>query len=994
LPVLTLLLAFAASNARADGDWDRLGTPQILHIGRKDGLPQGTINTITRDAEGFVWIGSEGGLARWDGYELRVFRHEDGDPTSLPDSLIVALRSTESGPLWISTAQESMTRFDRATETFRSFPLAAARIGNKVAVATDDRGGIWVDGEQGLAELDPATGTWRHETATGIGLPSRSNRTLLQGRGGVLWLARGGAIGRLVDGHFTRVDLPTPNADAADPAWAVTRIFEAEDGSVWYGTKGGQVGRLDPTNLEAKLVPEVALPGTEVWAITQLPDGTLAFGYAGAGITVYRPGSPNVIHLTAATGLADDDVRSVVADPSGLLFIGSSRGVDVYAPGMRAVTSITPGFPPKAPLSDGIVTRVLERPDGTLWFGHENGPIDVFDRHVGRIATIDSAPAERGGEERERFLAMAPLADGGVLTSSNLGISRIEPETRVMRRLKGAVRGGDAILETAAGVWVATLEDGVERIDDQGHTLARFRHDPADPDSLTSNTATALAAESGGRIWVGTAHGLDLLDPATGRARHFTRDDRDQTSSPASDVWALLKDHRGRLWVGSGGNGIGVLDAIPAEGPARFHRIGRAQGMPHDNVDTLIEDAKGRIWAATDDGLAVIDPDSLTVSRTLKSSDGQVITNYFEGSGTQLADGTLLFGGDGGVSVVEPERLTAWTYRPPVRVTEVKVGGRNQPAAAPIVLNPEARRIEVEFAALDYSAPDENHYAYRLEGYDQDWRPASAMRRMAVYENLPPGVYRLLLRGSNRAGIWSDPLALPILVQPAWFETGWFRTAEIMAGIGLILATIQFRTRALNRRRRQLEQEVAARTRELAVSAETLMRANAQLERLADQDPLTGLGNRRHFFRKAEELLALARRHERPCSLLMVDLDYFKRINDVYGHGGGDAALCAAGRCLEATLREIDVIARFGGEELAAFLPETDLVGGCAVAERFRAALEALHVEHEGATIRVTASIGVASWHRSESGIQPALDRADAALYRAKQSGRNRVASE
>jgi diguanylate cyclase (GGDEF)-like protein len=170
--------------------------------------------------------------------------------------------------------------------------------------------------------------------------------------------------------------------------------------------------------------------------------------------------------------------------------------------------------------------------------------------------------------------------------------------------------------------------------------------------------------------------------------------------------------------------------------------------------------------------------------------------------------------------------------------------------------------------------------------------------------------------------------------------------------------------------------------------------ANGRLAELAHRDPLTGLINRRRFFELAAEQLALARRHQRPCGVLMIDLDHFKRINDTYGHAAGDEALRAAADCVVATVREVDIVARFGGEELAALLPETDAPGARLIAERVRSALAALEIAFEGRVIRITASVGVAAWSASEGGIEAALDRADAALYRVKQAGRDGVAME
>jgi diguanylate cyclase (GGDEF)-like protein len=648
------------------------------------------------------------------------------------------------------------------------------------------------------------------------------------------------------------------------------------------------------------------------------------------------------------------------------------------------------------------VIAVVARPDGGAWFGLQFGGIEAYRPGIGRIGTLPVSPGRPPGENPE-FAALVADRSGGALLAAEDGLWRIAPDGRSKQRVGPGSREAIAILETRDAVWVATADDGLQQTDPATGRTRAYRHDAADPASLASSSVKALLEAGDGRLWAGTSEGLDLFDPATGRARHFVHDPADRGSLPGGDVWTLLRDRRGRIWAGTGGGGIGVLEGIPPEdAAARFRHIGRAEGLPHDNVEAMLEDPAGRIWAATDDGIAAIDPDRLAVLRRMEPADGQAITYYWENAGARLADGTMLFGGEGGVSIVHPDRLRAWSYVPPVRVSEVTIDGRRQPAAAPIALGPGARRLEVAFSALDYSAPEQNRYAYRLDGYDADWVAAGAQRRVAVYENLPPGRYTLLLRGSNRAGLWADPpTTLAVAVLPAWYQTIWARIAEGAAAVALVVLVVQLRTRHLRRRRAQLEREVALRTKELADinlalghSAETLQAANAELERLASHDPLTGLANRRRFFEAAAERLAQARRHGRAASVLMADLDHFKRINDAHGHAGGDAALKAAARCLADSLREIDVVARYGGEELVAFLTETDLADALVVAERFRATLEAERIRHMGAEIRVTASIGVAAWHPEEPGIEPALARADAALYRVKQATRNAVAAE
>ena len=168
-------------------------------------------------------------------------------------------------------------------------------------------------------------------------------------------------------------------------------------------------------------------------------------------------------------------------------------------------------------------------------------------------------------------------------------------------------------------------------------------------------------------------------------------------------------------------------------------------------------------------------------------------------------------------------------------------------------------------------------------------------------------------------------------------------------------------------------------------------RTEQTLKELASRDPLTGVANRRHFFERAAEEHARSRRYGRPLTVLMLDIDHFKRINDRYGHTRGDEVLKTLCDTSRKRLREVDLLARIGGEEFAVMLPETDAEGARIVAERLRQSVAGLKVKTEGAEIRWTISIGAASLIPSDTAIEECLRRADKALYRAKERGRNRV---
>jgi diguanylate cyclase (GGDEF)-like protein len=443
--------------------------------------------------------------------------------------------------------------------------------------------------------------------------------------------------------------------------------------------------------------------------------------------------------------------------------------------------------------------------------------------------------------------------------------------------------------------------------------------------------------------------------------------------------------------VGTLGGGISVLESRDAGGRPHFRRLGLRQGLASENVDKLLEDARGQIWASTDDGLAVIDPSSFAI-RSLRRAEGVPIANHWAGAGAATAAGELLFGGVGGLIVVRPERLTLWSYHPPIVVTDFRIGGKrvaasnfnnDAAAGAPLTVAADTNSIAVEFAALDYSAPERNRYAYKLDGFDADWVETEPSRRLAAYTNLLPGDYSLRLRGSNRDGVWTDAvLTLPIRVLPAWYQTIAFRILAGFVLIVLIGAVVQGRTLYLRRAQRELERQVVERTAELRAS-------QRQLEQIAYCDTLTALPNRRMFMEEFRELLVLTRLQGGRFAVLLIDLDRLKHINDTLGHDVGDALLIEAAIRLQAAVRKSDCVARLGGDEYAVLLTQNPAAADIEAVCRRIVESFAMEVLVNGVGVKTSPSIGVAVYPDHGTTHDRLYKSADLALYEAKRMGGN-----
>ena len=517
--------------------------------------------------------------------------------------------------------------------------------------------------------------------------------------------------------------------------------------------------------------------------------------------------------------------------------------------------------------------------------------------------------------------------------------------------------------------------------------MARISAATAWPCLATVMAILAAGPAPGGKLAVGTNRGFNLVDPASGAVERIFPDPSDPQGLSQGGVMSFAIDRHQRLWVGTDDAGIDVMTGRDRAGRPRFRHVGKADGLPDLDISKMMVDRLGRIWASTDHGLAVLDPDDFS-ARPLQAPQGVMVTSYWSTSGDQAANGDMIFGGAGGLTIVRPEQVSAWSFRPTVAITGVKLGGQAlapdssgwKRAGARLEVPPDGNSLAVEFSALDFSAPELNRYAYRLDGFDTDWIETDAAHRVAAYTNLPPGQYTLRLRGSNREGLWSnDNAPLHIRVLPAWFQTGLFRAVVALAVILAVGALVQARTVFLRQRQRALERQVAERTAALRASQQ-------ELQAFAYLDTLTGLPNRRAFNEEFAKLIDAGGREA--FALLLVDLDGFKTINDHLGHQAGDAVLAAAAARIRHAVRAGDFIARLGGDEFAIVMRGVE--GRQPVnllCERVVSGMAA-PLCIGGSFVTVGASIGAALFPVHGRTQDELYRHVDLALYDAKRTGR------
>jgi diguanylate cyclase (GGDEF)-like protein len=959
---------------------------------------------IAEDAQGFLWAAGQTGLLRWDGYRFHVYTTDSAMPDGLPDHGIAALHLDMRGTLWVGTLSGYLARYD---VTANRFTLVALPADPKVvqcvwAIDDDGEGGLFIATHSGLFHLD-ASGhidqQMRHDPGQPDSLPDTEIQALVRGRDGTLWV--GGAHGlargvRGMDGRmaFEAVPLPTGGPDAGE----VSRLLEDGWGRLWIGTRQQGAFVLLPGAAKAMQIRATARTAagdapTEIMSITEVAPGRIWLGTFGRGIvevTGAAVAERRIHHdpLVPAS-LASDSIFSLYTDRSGLTWVGTTVGLGLYnpAPGIltlfgREVREAGRSIIPTEGIAGFDSSAILARPDGGLWVGSEAGGVDILDASGRDVANLPL----------QRVFALA-AADGALLAGTRDGLYRANTANWHFTRLTlPGRRNTDGVFclhVRGASIWLGGADDGiwVFHFGPDGQPVVE-RH--IDAPALTSPVVHVIVDAPDGKVAAGTTHGFDLIDPVSWRVEQVVHDAAEPESLGAGGIEAFAVGALGRLWVGTDTSGINVLTGRDARGRPRFHHIGVADGLPNADINVLLPDAQGRVWASTDNGLAAVNTTDFSV-RAVTQADGLAITAYWNNAGARLAGGTLVFGGTGGLTFVHPEEVRPWTYQPPVQITGLRLGGKPAHVMPPeaadngtpwLIVPPDINAMSAEFAALDFSSPERNRYRYRLVGFDFDWISTDAAHRVAAYTNLPPGEYVLQVEGSNHDGIWARaPASLHIRVLPAWYQTYWFRVLELLAGLACIFGIVQLRTLMLRKRQGELERMVHERTNALQAS-------ERRLQEFAYVDALTGLPNRHAFNEYFQKLLGVSVQQQTSFALILIDLDGFKQVNDTLGHDAGDMVLSvAAGRFVQA-VRQGDFVARLGGDEFAILLPGLpDKTAVAPICERAVSGM-AKPVRIKRSHAIVGASLGAALFPDHGTTQDALYKQADLALYEAKRAGK------
>ncbi|MBP1466441.1 hypothetical protein EYB53_012070 [Candidatus Chloroploca sp. M-50] len=868
LPIVLLLTAFQPVAARETGATFAPGAHlRFEHLTIDDGLSQNAGLALLQDRQGYLWIGTQDGLNRYNGYTLTHFKHDPDDPASLSHNSIIALYEDRDGLLWIGTWGGGLNRFDPATQQFTRYapdPANPTSLGHPIVtdILQDAQGVYWVATLGGLERFDPVSGIFthfRHNPDDPASLSSDALSVILPTADGKLWIGTGA------------FNIPGAGLNLFDPATGTAQHLEKTGDCL-----------ASPNIADLLLAPD----GGALWIAYG------GYGVAGGGLDHYHPQTAACAHFdnsqTFGTQIADNNFTDLAFDRDGTLWVTSwSGGLWRMAPDGQFTGIHHNPADPESLSSDNTFTVWPDR-SGVIWVGTLSAGINKLNLDTLQFRTYRHDAANPKSLPSNHISALTETSDGIIwLGSIENGLVRFDPTSGEFTPYRSDPANpnsisGDIVLTLYADsddtLWVGTFGSGLNRFDPQTGLFTRYQNDPADPNSLLENQVTNLIRDRAGRLWVSNFAGLSRLDPgATGFVNYpmpappvsfglvgdelwagtwggglyrldladprsldpttatfatLKNDPANPNSLSNDGVWTMLQTPDGIVWLGTQ---AGLSRYDPETG--QFTSYTEKNGLPNASIMGLLQDPQGLLWLTTNHGVVRFDAQTETF-QVYEKSDGLQGNEFNSNAYFQARNGDFYVGGVNGFSVFDPLNLRQNELPPPVVVTDVSIFNIPQAfdPAQTVRLNYDQNFISFEFAALDFQSPSKNQYAYMLEGFDKTWVQAGT-RNYASYTNLPGGDYTFRVRAANKDSIWNETgTSVRLTVAPPFWQTWPFQLGLFLGMVLLVAGGFQWRVRAVREQNAQLqkvlEQRIAERTEELNL-------ANERLREKAAQDAVT-----------------------------------------------------------------------------------------------------------------------------------------------------------
>ncbi len=795
---------------------------KFKHITNEEGLSNSTIEIIFQDHRGFMWFGTRDGLNRFDGYQMVVYKNDPNNVASISDGYITYIYEDRNKTLWIGTIN-GLNRFDPAKNTFTRFQHSAANRASLssnhiTCISEDKKGRLWITTLGGGINLfNPAANTFmafRHHAVNPNSLNNDNVNFLLEDSRENCWVGTADGL-QLFDRetqHFTPV--PIAVNENSPQNYSIRVIKEYKPGSLLLGTSDNGLilfnSQLNTFRQYQHTITDASsLSSNLIRSILVSRYGTIWTGSVNGGLDLFDPVSGRFFNYQNKPddplSLSQRTVSALFEDNQGNMWIGTHRGgINLYMPNTEKFT-LYRQEPNNNSLSYNDVKTFCEDRDGNIWIGTDGGGLNVFNPKKNSFIHYKYDPFNATTIGSNEVLDIMEDSEGAIWVGTwGGGISLYNKGTNNFTRFVNIPSRTESISssytqkifeDSKKNLWVATYFGGLNLFNRKTRQFTRVTQGRNNQSTLQGNNIVSINEDAEGNIWIGTDDGgLNCLNSATGEFTHYFNNEEKKP-----DLRVIFTDSKGRLWVGQ----KGLYLFKPQQN--KFVLYTTKAGLGDEFIKGITEDSQGNFWIATSNGITQFNPQSFAF-RKYNTADGLQGLEFEANAFLKTKNGQMLFGGVNGFNIFYPQHITINTFVPPVYVTDFRLYDKKIAPAengsplqkdisltGKITLVYRQSTFSFGFAALNYTASENNQYAYMLENWDKNWIDAGKEKK-AAYTNVSPGHYVFRVKASNNDGVWNDTgTSIDVIITPPFWATWWFRLLVIVGIASGILLAYRFK---------------------------------------------------------------------------------------------------------------------------------------------------------------------------------------------------------
>jgi len=782
---------------------DRL---RFQHIGVEHGLSEPSILAMIQDKKGFIWIATQNGLNRFDGYEFKIYQWSHTDNGSISDNFVTSIFEDSEGIIWVGT-RNGFNSFNPAMQKFIKYfndenDDSTISHNYVTSIVEDKLGFLWIGTAGGGIDR------FNRKTKKFTSIKSLSEDSdkiyssfinqIIVDHLGHLWVASGSARFRhsdkaggvnLIEPETLKVTriVPLIEQQAIENIDSVNSIFQDAQKNIWFGTSShGLIKKSFLDNQYQQYFLDELNPGktkNRITAITQDTQNNLWFSSQFTGLYQYNFKQSKLIRFSPeqpqTSNLKRNDIVSLLVDSTGVLWTG------VWGIGIQKLDFGAHQFKRFLHNSEeGLdfkreILAITQDQQGRVWLASWDAGLIEFNPGTGQWAANKVFNSGNRGNIRAIFVDSKNRL---WLGSDSQGLFLFDPDTQKIESFKHDPNNKNSLShnhvlhinqDSSGTLWIGTRGGGVNSFDVENRKFKSYSVNPSIEHSLSGNNVDYVFEDENGLLWLGTENsGLDIFDPASGKVLRNYQSQNTSGQFPGNDVSSIFKDSHGRIWIGTD-KGVIRVELDPADKKRqqlKFSLVSEGKNKSIGPVGGILEGKNGLLWVSSFIGISQLDPETFEV-KNYGLNNGALTSGYYIGAKYQMKDGSILFGGVEGLTIFKPESITSDPFLPELVLTDFLLFNRQLDRANPensklltgafentqsIELNHNQNVFSLVFSGLHFAAPEKNRYAYKLEGFDQNWNFTDYSNRRATYTNLDSGVYRFFLKATNKDGVWSE----------------------------------------------------------------------------------------------------------------------------------------------------------------------------------------------------------------------------------------------